>query len=165
MSSFQLFNISKINVFAHWHTLIKGQKGEEFKCMIELKRIADVGLIGYPNAGKSTLLRALSNAQPQISAEPFTTVRPNIGHIGRQNVFLKISGQKFPKNSQKNVQNMIRFGRGEKMDRTRLMPNFCKNFDLLNDCLNDEFNIVLKRSNTEICKHSSFFLIIDENVF
>ena len=56
-----------------------GQRGEERKCIFELKRIADVALIGYPNAGKSTLLRAISNAMPQISAEPFTTIRPNIG--------------------------------------------------------------------------------------
>jgi len=46
-----------------------------------LKRISDVGFIGFPNAGKSTLLKALSKANPQISAAPFTTIRPNIGVI------------------------------------------------------------------------------------
>jgi Obg family GTPase CgtA len=46
-----------------------------------LKRIADVGFIGFPNAGKSTLLKALSKANPQISAAPFTTIRPIIGVI------------------------------------------------------------------------------------
>lgn len=60
---------------------ITGQRGECIKAFVELKRIADVGFIGFPNAGKSTLLKALSKANPQISAAPFTTIRPNIGVI------------------------------------------------------------------------------------
>ncbi|ONI45446.1 GTPase CgtA [Candidatus Epulonipiscium fishelsonii] len=74
----------------------RGREGKEYWVILELKMIADVGLVGYPNVGKSTLLSMVSNAQPKIANYHFTTLAPNLGVVtnkyGKQFIMADIPG-------------------------------------------------------------------------
>jgi GTP-binding protein len=67
-----------------------GEPSQEKKLRVELKLIADIGIVGVPNAGKSTFLAAVTNAKPKIAAYPFTTIEPNLGvaHLDEDNTLV-----------------------------------------------------------------------------
>lgn len=86
---------ASVDKYEHLRHAEPGGPGEEVELTLELKLLADVGLVGLPNAGKSTLLSKLTSAKPKISSHPFTTLEPNLGvmfHKGKEAVIADIPG-------------------------------------------------------------------------
>lgn len=73
-----------------------GEIGEFRQLRLELKTVADAGLVGYPNAGKSTLLTVISNARPEVAPYPFTTITPHVGIVEYPDTFDRLSVADIP---------------------------------------------------------------------
>ena len=116
-----------------------GALGEEFSISLELKVLADVGLIGFPNAGKSTLISKISNSKPKISDYPFTTLTPNLGivkyHDYKSFVMADIPGLVEGASKGKGLGSQFL----RHIERTKVLVFI---IDANSDSINDDFNVL-----------------------
>jgi len=140
-------------------TANEGKKGEGKKIELELKVLADVGLVGFPNAGKSTFIKTISNAKPKIADYPFTTLTPNLGIVRYADyktfVIADIPGLIKGASKGKGLGNIFL----KHIERTKVLVYM---IDLNDDSYNESFKVLfdeLKSHDRELVKKPSLILL------
>ena len=141
-----------------------GELGEEIKVLLELKILADVGLVGFPNAGKSTFISKISSAKPKVGDYPFTTLTPNLGIVKyseyKSFVMADIPGLISGASDGKGLGSQFL----KHVERTKILVFM---IDSSSDDINEEYKILkneLKKHNEELSDRKSFLLLTKSDV-